>query len=329
MKREKPRKRAIGLPLIGLIIFLVGCTGTAGASILPTAVNQSTSRPGNPITASPAPPTASVLEGKPTQTSQKATATAEPSPTPTPKPTPSPTPDTRLKPDEWQSWPVVPEATGRAREIYQAGLSMGNDPHHFSKVGDCQSIQEAFMGFFDIPTRYSLDKDMAHLKVTIDQFAGSFLRDGMAVHGGFTAASPLSPMLANPDTCQPGETPLECEFRVHKPVIVFIRMEVWWDGRTEETYETYMRRIIDYAIEKGAVPILATKADNVEGDHHINLTTARLAYEYDLPLWNFWRAAQQLPNRGLRDSFHISYDAWNELSYTGLETLDAIWHGVQ
>jgi len=339
MTRVVTRKRMIGLPLMLMAIFLVGCTGSAagsaGASVLATQVNPPTPETGSPYPAAdPAEATPSSMPGMVVQLSPEpeivhGTATIEPAPTKSSEPTASPTPDTRLKPEEWQSWPIIPEATNRAREIYQAGLALGNDPHHFSKVGDCQSIQEAFMGFYDIPTRYTLDADRQHLKATIDQFTGSFLRDGMAVHGGFTAASPLSPMLANPDTCQPGETPLECEFRVHKPVIVFIRMEVWWEGRSAETYERYMRRIIDYAIEKGAVPILATKADNVEGDHEINLTTARLAYEYDLPLWNFWLAAQELPNRGLRDTFHISYEGWNVLSYTGLEALDSVWHGVQ
>jgi hypothetical protein len=109
-------------------------------------------------------------------------------------------------------------------------------------------------------------------------------------------------------------------------------MEVWWDGRTPETYTRYMRKLIDFAISKGAVPILATKADNVEGDYSINLATAKLALEYDLPLWNFWLAAQPLDNHGIdreRGPFHISYYAWTIRSFTGLEALDAVWRGVQ
>ena len=113
---------------------------------------------------------------------------------------------------------------------------------------------------------------------------------------------------------------------------MFISLEVWWEGRTPERYEAYLREIIEFAIAHGVVPILATKADNVEGDHAINLITARLAYEYDLPLWNFWAAVQDLPDHGLDptrpDGFHISIDAWNVRSYTALRTLDALWRGV-
>ena len=206
---------------------------------------------------------------------------------------------------------------------------MGNDPRAFSKIGDCQSIKEAFMGLFDLKDRFVLTEDHAHFQESIDNFAGHFNTDSQGVKGGFNAAAVLSPMWANPEVCQSGENPLECEIRVTKPTFVFIRLEVWWDGRTAEQYEAYMRKIIEYAIAHGVVPILATKADNVEGDHSLNLATAKLAYEYDIPLWNFWRAVQPLPHHGMDpnrpDGFHISYEAWNVASFGGLETLDTLW----
>jgi hypothetical protein len=252
---------------------------------------------------------------------------------PTIAPIPTATPRTGLTPEQWQEWPVVPNVTGRAIEIYKTGLTLGNNPHAFSKVGDCQNIKQAFMGFFDLPDRYNLGTDYQYLQGTIDNFAGYFNTDGQAVKGGFNAATVLSPLWANPEVCQPGENPLECELRLTKPSIVFISFEVWWEGRTPETYEKYMRQVIETVIARGAVPILVTKADNVEGDHSINLTTARLAFEYDLPLWNFWRSVQSLPNHGMdpvrNDGFHISTDGWNQRSFTGLQALDSIWHGVR
>lgn len=274
-----------------------------------------------------------------TETAIVTTPTAElaPPPTsiifPTLAPNPTATSDTRLPPEQWQEWPVVPSVTGRAIEIYQAGLLMGTNPRAFSKIGDCQNVKAAFMGFFDLPDRYNLGTDYQYLQETINNFSGYFNTDGQAVKGGFNAATVLSPLWANPEVCQPGENPLECELRITKPGIVFVSFEVWWDGRTPETYEKYMRQVIETVIAHGAVPILATKADNVEGDHSINLTTARLAYEYDLPLWNFWRAVQSLPNHGMdpvrNDGFHISTDGWNARSYTGLQALESIWRGVR
>ena len=210
--------------------------------------------------------------------SPSGTATMLSSPTAGPSPTATvyytPTPDLRLKPEQWQQWPIIPEISQHAIQIYEQGLAMGNDPHAFSKVGDCQNIPESFLGIYDKPGTYDLTDQFQYLQDTIDYFSGSFIRESQAVRGGFTAPSVLLPLWADPVACNAGETPLECEIRIHNPSIVIISMEFWFKGRTPETYANYMRQIIDYAISKGVLPILATKADNVEGDNSINLTVA-------------------------------------------------------
>ena len=48
-----------------------------------------------------------------------------------------------------------------------------------------------------------------------------------AVRTGFNVASVLTPLFANPENCQPGETPLVCEIRIWNPSIVIISMETW------------------------------------------------------------------------------------------------------
>jgi hypothetical protein len=295
-----------------LIVFLSGCT--------PPAWGQATVTSTSTLTVA----------------SQTATVPIAPAPetivAPTLVPDPTATADTRLPPEQWQKWPVVPAVTAHAIQIYQNGQTMGLDPRAFSKVGDCQSIKESFMGYFDIPERYSLGSDYAYLQQTINNFAGHFNTNGQAVRGGFNAAAVLSPLWADPKACLAGEDPLDCELRITKPIIVIVSLEVWWNGRTPQAYEALMRHIIDDIIAHGAVPILATKADNVEGDNSLNLTTAKLASEYDLPLWNFWAAVQPLPAHGMdmkrNDGFHISTDAWTTRSFTGLEALDSVWRGL-
>jgi len=238
------------------------------------------------------------------------------------------TPDLRLPPERWQEWPVIPVLSVRAREIYQNGLAMGNDPHAFSKIGDCQNIPEAFLGIYDLPGRYSFTPEFQFLDETVTYYSGSFNRLGESVRGGFNASSVLLPLWANTEVCSPGENSVECENRIHNPSIVIISLEVWFSGRTPDVYENYMRRIIEYNIALGTLPVLSTKADNVEGDHSINYTVAKLAYEYDLPLWNYWLAVQPLPNQGLdpTDStgFHLNVDGWNSRSFTALQVLDTI-----
>jgi len=248
--------------------------------------------------------------------------------------TPEPTMDTRLPPEQWMEWPVVPEISETTREIYRKGLEMGNDPTAFSKVGDCQNLKEYFLGHYDYLDQYEFDFYIEQYMDTIENFQGNFYRDGQAARFGFTAASPLSQFQADTDVCLPDETPLECEIRVAKPSFIVISLEFPFSGRTPELYGNYIRKIVEYSVSKGVVPILATKADNAEGDHSINYTTTQIAYEYDVPLWNWWLAAQPMWNHGLdpdRDNgnFHITKDAWWERSKTFLQTLDHLWKGLR
>lgn len=238
-------------------------------------------------------------------------------------------------PEDWMNWPVVPELTDTAIEIYRRGLDNGNDPHHFSKVGDCQNVPSMFLSIFDHPGFFSLG-EYDYLQPTIDYFEGSFSRESQAVRRGFNAASIVSPFWADPEMCDSGETPLECEFRLYRPSIAIISLETWWDS-APENYEKYVRQIIEATIANDVVPILATKADNLEGENQINAILASLAVEYDIPVWNFWAAVQPLPNHGLTDDgFHLTWatnhfddeqkmrNAWPWRNLTALQVLDAV-----
>jgi hypothetical protein len=244
--------------------------------------------------------------------------------------------------DTWKTLPVIPTVTDTAREIYQRGLEMGNDPNAFGKVGDCQNVHSYFLGVFDTPDEYSLGEEYAYLQETIDHFSGSFIRNSEAVDNGFNVASVLSPLWSSPDRCEPDENPNQCENRHLNPSIVIISMETWWTGEDYQLYDDYLSETIEYWISEGVVPILATKADNLEGDHGINRTIAEVALRYDVPLWNFWLAVQELPNGGLsEDGFHLTFarnffddkermkNGWVIRNLTALQALDAVWRGVQ
>lgn len=257
-----------------------------------------------------------------------------PSPTlnpPTPAPNYSPTPDNRPEPRQWRTWPVIPVVSQRAIDIYQQGLAMGNDPHVFSIIGDCQSEPPVFMGIY-ASDRYFLLPDEEYLEETIDFFQGNFDRQHATVKNGLSVASVFSPLWASKDICKPGETPLECEFRLYKPSIVFINLGTNWKNGDGFAHAEHLSEVLDFVISKGAVPIISTKGDNVEGDHSINWKTAELAYEYDIPLWNYWAAIQHLPNKGLdkerNDSNYLSVDAWSVRGYTALRSLDRVWRTV-
>lgn len=282
-----------------------------------------------------------------------ATATAAPTATisPTSAVTPSAsaaaaTASTATPPDvrdplQWKSWPVIPGWTAGARDIFTRGLALGNDSTRFSKIGDCETSAAWFLADFDGgPERYSLG-EYAALSSVIEHFKGSFGRTSLAARPGATAASLLTPLWADPKQCNPSETPLDCELRLNKPAFTFLLVGSN-DVPHRERFEENLRKVIERTIELGVVPVLATKADNLEGDDSLNATMARLAVEYDLPLWNFWAAVQPLPDHGLQpDAVHLTWAsnrfdqvdnmrrAWPVRNLTALQTLAALWRGSE
>lgn len=256
----------------------------------------------------------------------------------------APTPRATLGPDEWMTLPIVPEVTDTAREIYKHGQELGRDPNHFSKVGDCQTNTGFYLVDFDNEGAYSLG-EYAYLQDTIDYYQGSFSRTSLAMRDGYNVAAILTPLRADPKKCNKGENPIECEFRLHNPSVAIISLETNFNDRPADDYGKYMRQIIEYSIEQGVVPILATKGDNVEGDNSINAEIAEIAVEYDVPLWNFWAALQPLPNHGhsveLNDGFHLSFSrnffdkpknmlsGWPWRNLTALQALDSVRRGLQ
>jgi len=267
--------------------------------------------------------------------------TSTPVPTQTPTQLSSATPDTRLSPDHWQEWPIIPErVSSRTIEIYLQGQELGNNPQAFSKIGDCESITDYFLVPFDgQPSGYSLGSSSG-LQTIINYFHDSYKRTSLASGKGWTAANELTALWADRKNCNAGEMPLACEVRVNRPSFALIMLGTN-DVYHQDTFETNMHSILDFLVEKGVVPILATKADNLEGDNAINAAIVRLAYEYDIPLWNFWLAVQPLPDHGLQpDGSHLTWAghyfddpvrmraAWPWRNLTALQILDMVWRGV-
>lgn len=301
-------------------LFLLSILLLAACTSAPTA----TSQPETQATSTP----------EATETEMAIAATEESAPTPRPT----------LGPDEWMTLPIVPEVTDTAREIYKRGQELGRDPTHFSKVGDCQTNTGFYLMDFDTEGAYSLG-EYAYLQDTIDYYEGSFSRTSLAMRDGYNVAAILTPFRADPKKCNKGENPIQCEFRLHNPSIAIISLETNFNDRPADDYGKYMRTIIEYSIEQGVVPILATKGDNVEGDNSINAEIAEIAVEYDIPLWNLWAALQPLPNQGhdteLNDGFHLSFSrnffdkpknmlsGWPWRNLTALQALDAVRQGLQ
>ncbi|MCB2180288.1 hypothetical protein KQH54_04125 [bacterium] len=277
------------------------------------------------VTATILPPTKTV---SPTDTPA---ATKTPADSPTPGPTPLPE-DITLDPEDWMNWPVLPVITQHVLEIYQLGQELGRDPHAFSIFGDCQSVPEEFLGLYKV-NQDEFDALPENLQETIDYFAGSINRDSATVKPGTTTGALLwAEWHEGNYGCQIGETPVDCEVRNNNPAFVLITVGTHYDARNRY----YMEIILDDLLEQGIVPILSTKADNREGDHRINLQTAQLAVDYNLPMWNFWATTADLPDNGL--IYHAGEEFLGRIYFSdevkvihrisALEVLDSMWRTV-
>lgn len=335
------RTRA-AISLLCLLIFVGAAGCTAGSS--PTA------QPSTAILATPFPTgTASLFDaGMPTQDAvppptpssiPTLAQTTDPTPVPTAMPTVAATLTAMptLTPERWMEWPVLPELSARARQMLRDAPGRGLNSRAFAKVGDCETLTDWFLVDFDRGPRYYNLGSYASLQRVIDTYAGSFQRKSLASARGFTAASALSPIWADPTACKPGETPLACEIRVQRPAFALIMLGTN-DVNHKATFEANLRKIIEYSLEQGVLPVLVTKADNLEGDHQLNLVMARLAAQYEVPLWNFWLAVQPLPDHGLQpDGAHLTYtpnrfddprnlkSAWAVRNLNALQLLEILW----
>jgi hypothetical protein len=202
---------------------------------------------------------------------------------------------------------VISDFSPEALEVYRRGLAMGNNPDVFAKIGDCNSEDGRFLVMFEQPGLYTLGNRYAYLQHTIDYYAGSWNRTSLAANSGFSPASVMDPIFADPGLCNDDEGPLLCEYRRIRPSVAIIALGTHY-APTMAQYEADMRVVIEESMRLGVVPILATKADDVEGGDRINPIIRQLAGEYKMPLWDFWLAAQPLPNGGLNvDGIHPSY----------------------
>ena len=229
----------------------------------------------------------------------------------------------------WKTLPVLPTVDVSVRDIYEYGQTLGNDPRAFSIFGDCQSRPDEFFGVFETDPSV-IESLSSELQETVNYFQGSFNRESPTAKDGTTPGSLLWTQWHQGEFgCSFAETPVECELRIHHPSFVLIQIGTHFESRNTE----YLRTVILQLMDAGVVPILATKADNREKDERINRDMSMLAAEYDLPLWNFWAAVSDLPNRGLytrsdrplQGDIYLTNEALERHRMTGLAALDAVW----
>jgi hypothetical protein len=94
--------------------------------------------------------------------------------------------------------------------------------------------------------------DFTHLQSVIDHYTHSFKRYGAATHVGLHYRTVLNPMIADKTWCLGNETLLACEFRLHNPNILFIRLGSN-DASLPESFDQHTREAVNVHISKTAV----------------------------------------------------------------------------
>ena len=224
----------------------------------------------------------------------------------------------------------VPTITAAQRRIYRSSVAYGKDLHRFTVVGDCNSLPPVYLqrvadGEFDLSSAPGL-------RWAASYFAPSFSRISLAVNGGFTAATMSDPDWADHNLCDKNVGPFACEVWVSRASVVFIEVGTG-DQYEWKDFEKNYRPLVEHALAKGVLPVLVTKADDLEARNgapsgYINDVIRRLAGEYNVPLLDFWQASRTLPNNGLLDEngldFHLSPAGRDLHLIATLQTLDAI-----
>ena len=217
-------------------------------------------------------------------------------------PTPFPSIVNNLRYDEF--FLMDDAVIANIRDIYANGLVLGRDPHAFTRIGDSTIEAPHFLYRFDSEDFHL--GDFAYLQRTIDYYAGSFDHDSVAVIRGLHTWSVFDPMWS-PSSCEVGEHMLACEFRLHNPSVIIIRIGTNNRGSADLTREDF-QAIVSYCIDNGVIPILGTKADRFDGEaNSVNTIIRNVAEEYNVPLWDFDLLASTLPGHGLTtDNVHLS-----------------------
>lgn len=261
-----------------------------------------------------------------TDTSPTAPSFSVPDQTFTPGQTATPAPDTRLTPYSWREWPVNPELSQEAQGIIMNAVNNpALDPRTFSKVGDCQMTSGTFLGGF-ANGKYAIPEGYDE---TVRWFSESMMGESITAANGLGINSVLNPMFglsAGHQQCDKNESPLGCELRTKRPAVVLIAMGTNWKPNAEVSFDEHLRVVVERILETGALPILATKADNIEGDWKLNQVIAQVAFDYDLPLVNVWRSVQDLPNHGLGtpENIYLTGDGWMRRNYAWLAVLEKV-----
>jgi hypothetical protein len=195
----------------------------------------------------------------------------------------------------WLSIPSLP----RAKALLQAAAKAGRDMRFFTVAGDSNALWFSYHGRIGTGN-FEYGRNGYLRNTVVARFDPSFAHEGVAVGGGLRAADMFDASRNKPPICRGDEGVLACELRTSKASIVLVQLGtgdkfVWKD------FEDNYRAILNYALANNVLPILFTKADDLDSQHGgasqdtLNNVIRKLAAEYQLPMADLYAATRSLP----------------------------------
>jgi hypothetical protein len=214
------------------------------------------------------------------------------------------------------------------RAIYARGQQSGKSPASFMKIGESNTAGTVFLCPFEWGT-YELG-DYGELQGIIDLFnqTKSFCRYNQTAQNGFATSNVLDSTWADPNDCEPNETPLACEVRRNVPAYAIIYMGIGDMGRlSPERYQENLTTMIRFLSDNGVVPIITTfpMADSFNRDGNpqmFNQISRDVAAATRVPLIDLRVATYEYSNHGTGpDGYHLSVRDTAETTFTGDELM--------
>ena len=217
--------------------------------------------------------------------------------------------------------PVISKVSRTMQGVYRYGQALGNHSSVVTKVGDSVSANPLYLAPMSRGDHELGPYDF--LEDTIRFFGPSLAEPSVASRIGMTTYVVFDPLWADKERCEPGETPLACEYRLKKPAIAMIMFGPN-DVRhmTDAEFAIQIRMIVEQSLDQGIIPVLSTFSVHPEDNLwwqaiNFNLRLSEIAAEYEVPLINLWAAARILPDYGLeQDRVHMKNSGWDHIKFT-------------
>jgi hypothetical protein len=203
------------------------------------------------------------------------------------------------------------------RQVMQVGQAKGKRLNVFAKIGDSITESMAFLnnyccGWYDLGPHTELEEVIQYfaavhvdeLEAQVNPYHTSFDRMSLAAESGAHAAYMLeggadSSLMQEINAIQPGLA-----------IIMFGTNEAL-AGEDVATYKANLKQMVTILEEEGVIPILSTIPDlapPAEGGERVaafNQAIKEVTLEEQVPLIDYWRALQPLPNKGIdNDGIH-------------------------